>query len=155
MLVDLYGRKTAKHSIISAFILQLFILIPYLLGTSLSNQSVVVDLSIEVSRVFEINVVNIITSLVSFSILGYIFEVFYCALQGHKSGKALRGPWCPIYGVRGLLMLAIISSLPRTSFKSISCGYQRKKRTFPGVLLILMEPVGDRETGWTIEIGIF
>ncbi len=72
MLVDLYGRKTAKHAIISAFILQLFILIPYLLATSLSNQSIVADLSIEVSRIFEINVVNIITSLVSFSILSYI-----------------------------------------------------------------------------------
>ena len=80
MLVDLYGRKTAKHAIFSAFILQLFILIPFLLATSLSNQSTIPDLSIEISRIFEINVVNIITSLCSFSILSYItinlFESF-------------------------------------------------------------------------------
>ncbi|MBP5684078.1 MAG: VUT family protein [Bacilli bacterium] len=80
MLVDLYGRKTAKHAIFSAFILQLFILIPFLLSTSLSNQSTIPDLSIEISRIFEINVVNIITSLCSFSILSYItinlFESF-------------------------------------------------------------------------------
>ena len=47
-------------------------LIIYLLVTRLSNQSIFPDLAIEINKVFEINVVKIITSICAFLILSYI-----------------------------------------------------------------------------------
>ena len=52
--------------VVAAFILQTFMLLVYLLVTKLSSQSIFSDLSIEVNRVFEINIPNIVykTSIV-------------------------------------------------------------------------------------------
>jgi len=72
MLVDMYGRKTAKQAVISSFIIQILMLIIYLLITKLSDQSIYPDLAIEINKVFEIDIVNIITSLLSFGILSFV-----------------------------------------------------------------------------------
>ncbi len=48
-----------------------------------------------------------------FSIMGFLAELIYCSLNNRKSGKALRGPWCPLYGIGGLLILFIVSNLPK------------------------------------------
>ena len=34
----------------------------------------------------------------------------YCSLNKRKSGKALYGPWCPLYGLGGLLITSVLSS---------------------------------------------
>lgn len=45
-----------------------------------------------------------------FSIIGYVGELIYCSLNKRKSGKALYGPWCPLYGLGGLLITSVLSS---------------------------------------------
>ena len=59
---------------------------------------------------------NIIFDFILFSIIGFIGEFIYCGLYGHKSGKALRGPYCPLYGLGGLLILVAIKNLPKNFF---------------------------------------
>lgn len=87
MLVDIYGRKTAKQAIISSFIIQALFLVLYLLITKLSNQSIFPDLAIEVNKVFEIDIVNIITSLCTFGILSFVVANLYegFKLKGQRS----------------------------------------------------------------------
>lgn len=53
---------------------------------------------------------------VFFSIIGFISEVIYCSLNKRKSGKALYGPWCPLYGLGGLLIISIVSHVPENMF---------------------------------------
>lgn len=55
---------------------------------------------------------NILMDFVFFSIIGYISELVYCSLNKRKSGKALRGPWCPLYGLGGLLIISVVSVIP-------------------------------------------
>ena len=55
---------------------------------------------------------NILMDFIFFSIIGYVSEVVYCSLNHRKSGKALRGPWCPLYGLGGLLIISVVSHLP-------------------------------------------
>ena len=54
MLVDTYGRRTAKQAVYTGFYLQLFMLLIYLLVTNLSNQTIVSDMAYEINRVFRI-----------------------------------------------------------------------------------------------------
>lgn len=72
MLVDLYGRKTAKQAVNTAFILQLFMLLVYLLVTSLSNQTIISDMAYEINRVFRIDIVSIVTSLIVYLALCFV-----------------------------------------------------------------------------------
>ena len=72
MLVDLYGRRTAKQSVYVGFYLQLFMLIIYLLTTNLSSQTMISDMAFEVNRVFDINIITIVTSLVAYLALSYV-----------------------------------------------------------------------------------
>lgn len=53
---------------------------------------------------------NYLSDFILFSIFGYISEFIYCGVRGKKSGKALRGPYCPIYGVGGLLIMSIVNN---------------------------------------------
>lgn len=53
---------------------------------------------------------------VFFSIIGFISEVIYCSLNKRKSGKALYGPWCPLYGLGGLLIISVVSHAPENMF---------------------------------------
>lgn len=53
---------------------------------------------------------------VFFSIIGFISEVIYCSLNKRKSGKALYGPWCPLYGLGGLLIISVVSHVPENMF---------------------------------------
>ena len=48
---------------------------------------------------------SILYDFICFSIIGYIAEIFHCGIRGYKSGKALRGPWCPLYGLGGILII--------------------------------------------------
>ena len=59
---------------------------------------------------------NILKDFVFFSIIGFISEVIYCSLNKRKSGKALYGPWCPLYGLGGLLIISIVSHVPENMF---------------------------------------
>ena len=59
MLVDLYGRRTAKQAVYSAFFLQVFVLLLYLLTTNLSNQTIISDMAFEVNRVFNIDIIYV------------------------------------------------------------------------------------------------
>lgn len=59
---------------------------------------------------------NILMDFVFFSIIGFISEVIYCSLNKRKSGKALYGPWCPLYGLGGLLIISIVSPVPENMF---------------------------------------
>lgn len=59
---------------------------------------------------------NILMDFVFFSIIGFISEVIYCSLNKRKSGKALYGPWCPLYGLGGLLIISIVSHVPENMF---------------------------------------
>ena len=59
---------------------------------------------------------NILMDFVFFSIIGFISEVIYCILNKRKSGKALYGPWCPLYGLGGLLIISIVSHVPENMF---------------------------------------
>ena len=49
-------------------------------------------------------------------LLVFISEVIYCSLNKRKSGKALYGPWCPLYGLGGLLIISIVSHVPENMF---------------------------------------
>ena len=53
---------------------------------------------------------GILLDFIFFSIIGYIGELIYCSLNKRKSGKALYGPWCPLYGLGGLLITSVLSS---------------------------------------------
>lgn len=53
---------------------------------------------------------GILLDFIFFSIIGYIGELVYCSLNKRKSGKALYGPWCPLYGLGGLLITSVLSS---------------------------------------------
>lgn len=59
---------------------------------------------------------NILMDFVFFSIIGFISEVIYCNLNKRKSGKALYGPWCPLYGLGGLLIISVVSHVPENMF---------------------------------------
>lgn len=59
---------------------------------------------------------NILMDFVFFSIICFISEVIYCSLNKRKSGKALYGPWCPLYGLGGLLIISIVSHVPENMF---------------------------------------
>lgn len=59
---------------------------------------------------------NILMDFVFFSIIGFISEVIYCSLNKRKSGKALYGPWCPLYGLGGLLIISVVSHVPENMF---------------------------------------
>ena len=59
---------------------------------------------------------NILRDFVFFSIIGFISEVIYCSLNKRKSGKALYGPWCPLYGLGGLLIISVVSHVPENMF---------------------------------------
>ncbi len=59
---------------------------------------------------------NILMDFVFFSIIGFISEVIYCSLNKRKSGKALYGPWCPVYGLGGLLIISVVSHVPENMF---------------------------------------
>ena len=59
---------------------------------------------------------NILMDFVFFSIIGFISEVIYCSLNKRKSGKALYGPWCPLYGLGGLLIRSVVSHVPENMF---------------------------------------
>ena len=87
MLVDMYGRRTTKQTVISAFVIQALMLIIYLLVTKLSNQSIFPDYAIEINKVFEIDVVNMVASLLSFGVLSFViinlFESF--KVKGQRS----------------------------------------------------------------------
>ena len=72
MLVDLYGRNTAKQAVYTAFVLQLFMLLIYLLTTNLANQTTISDMAYEINRVFRIDIVSIITSLIVYLALCYV-----------------------------------------------------------------------------------
>lgn len=56
---------------------------------------------------------NLLFDFIIFSFAGYLGEVIYCGLQGNKSGKALHGPYCPLYGLGGTLILHAVKYLPR------------------------------------------
>ena len=72
MLVDLYGRKTAMQAVYTAFVLQLFMLLVYLLTTSLANQTVVSDMAYEINRILRIDIVSVITSLIVYLALCFV-----------------------------------------------------------------------------------
>ncbi len=72
MLVDIFGRKTAKQAVYTAFLLQLVMLLIYLLTTSLSNQTIISDMAYEVNRLFRIDIVSIITSLIVYLALCFV-----------------------------------------------------------------------------------
>ncbi len=57
--------------------------------------------------------IEILADFIFFSVLGYLSEIVYTAYNGRKSGKALRGPWCPLYGIGALLILFITKYLKR------------------------------------------
>lgn len=59
---------------------------------------------------------NILMDFVFFSIIGFISEVIYCNLNKRKSGKALYGTWCPLYGLGGLLIISVVSQVPENMF---------------------------------------
>ena len=52
---------------------------------------------------------GILLDFIFFSIIGYVGELIYCSLNKRKSGKALYGPWCPLYGLGGLLITSVLS----------------------------------------------
>ena len=52
---------------------------------------------------------GILLDFIFFSIIGYVGELIYCSLNKRKSGKALYGPWCPLYGLGGLLIISVLS----------------------------------------------
>lgn len=52
---------------------------------------------------------SIISDFIFFSIIGFIGEMIYCGLHKRKSGKALRGPWCPLYGLGGLTIFYVVN----------------------------------------------
>ncbi len=56
---------------------------------------------------------RIIEDFIFFSIIGYIGEIIYCGINKRKSGKALRGPWCPLYGLGGLTILYVVKIFPK------------------------------------------
>lgn len=56
---------------------------------------------------------NILGDFIFFSIIGFIGEIIYCGLHKRKSGKALRGPWCPLYGLGGLGIYYIVNIFPK------------------------------------------
>lgn len=56
---------------------------------------------------------DIIKCFITFSIAGFIAEFIHCALRGRKSGKLLKGPWCPLYGIGGLIIFLFIKKLPK------------------------------------------
>lgn len=56
---------------------------------------------------------SVISDFIFFSIIGFIGEFIYCGINGRKSGKALRGPWCPLYGLGGLTILWIVKLFPK------------------------------------------
>ena len=72
MLVDLYGRKTAMQAVYTALVLQLFMLLVYLLTTSLANQTVVSDMAYEINRILRIDIVSTITSLIVYLALCFV-----------------------------------------------------------------------------------
>lgn len=56
---------------------------------------------------------SIIVDFIFFSLIGYIGEFIYCGIHNRKSGKALRGPWCPLYGLGGLTIFAVVKLFPK------------------------------------------
>lgn len=72
MLVDTYGRRTAKQAMYTAFILQLFVLLIYLLTTNLANQTEITDMAYEINRVFRIDILSIVTSLIVYLAVCYV-----------------------------------------------------------------------------------
>ena len=108
MLVDLYGRRTAKQSVYVGFYLQLFMLIIYLLTTNLSSQTMISDMAFEVNRVFDINIITIVTSLVAYLALSYVtinlFENFKNRNQRSVGSLVCIFSFTVLYGAVYLLM---------------------------------------------------
>ena len=108
MLVDLYGRRTAKQSVYVAFFLQVFMLIIYLLTTNLSSQTTISDMAFEVNRVFNININAIVTSLVAYLALSYVtinlFESFKNRNQKSIGSLVCIFSFTVLYGAVYILM---------------------------------------------------
>lgn len=108
MLVDLYGRRTAKQSVYVAFFLQVFMLIIYLLTTNLSSQTTISDMAFEVNRVFNININAIVTSLVVYLALSYVtinlFETFKNRNQKSIGSLVCIFSFTVLYGAVYILM---------------------------------------------------
>ncbi len=84
MLVDLYGRRTARQAVYTAFFLQVFALLLYLLATNLSNQTTISDMAFEVNRVFNIDIISIVTSLIAYLALCYVTINLFENFKNHN-----------------------------------------------------------------------
>jgi len=56
---------------------------------------------------------EIFLSFFAYSVVGWVSEVLYCSVQERRlvNRGFLRGPWCPVYGFGGVLVVSLLSPL--------------------------------------------
>ena len=54
---------------------------------------------------------NILFTFIFFSFIGYICESVYLHILKRKSNRGLYGPWCPIYGLGGIIISGLFINL--------------------------------------------
>lgn len=79
-------------------------------------------------------------SFFAYSVVGWVSEVVYCSLQERRlvNRGFLRGPWCPVYGFGGVLVVALLSPLA----ESIVALF---------LAAALLTTVVEYATGWLLE----
>ncbi len=80
MLVNLGGKKVAYRGVLVASLIQIFITISYAIAVRLGIQTEIPDLAVHVNKVFDVNEMNLLASIVAFitsnCLLIYIYDIF-------------------------------------------------------------------------------
>lgn len=77
LLINFGSVREANRSILSASIIQLFMLLFYVFATKLGSQNVIHDLHNQVNIVFDVELSYYFASLVGFMISGYVLQYIY------------------------------------------------------------------------------
>lgn len=77
LIYNIAGKKSAYESILTAALIQIFILITYTITISLGSQSVIPDMASAVNELFKVKELNILASLLSFMMSHYLLIYIY------------------------------------------------------------------------------
>lgn len=77
LIYNLSGKKGAYQSIVIASMIQIFILISYSIGVNLGTQSVISDIASSVNKVFAVDQLKYIASLLAFLVSHYVLIYIY------------------------------------------------------------------------------
>ena len=108
LLMDMFGKKETYYSITSAVFIQMILLIVYSLTINLSSQMVIPDMGTSINKVFKLEEVPVLASLIGFMVSNYILIYLfdYFKAVGKKILGVLLGTILSLI-VYGLIFISI------------------------------------------------